>query len=119
VQVAVDLGVTGLCCFAAMHVVLLRKWHRVGRTVRNPHTKGQANALFWTLLIVEFFSLFNSVLYLKPLWILFGMVSGGLVLGDTYEKARMAGAEVAADEQQFPARLAAITDATTCPRLIE
>ena len=119
VQVAVDLGVAGLCCFAAMHVVLLKKWRRVGRTVQNLHAKRQANALMCTLLVVEFFSLANSVLYTKPLWILFGLASAGLVCAEMSRKATIAEAEVAADEQRFPARLAAITDATTCPRQIE
>jgi len=119
VQVTVDLGVTGLCCVVAMHVVLLKKWRRVGRTVRNLDAKGHANALMWTLLVVEFFSLSNSVLYTKPLWILFGMASGGLLCAEMFRKATIAESKVAANEQRFPARLAAITDATTCPKFIE
>jgi hypothetical protein len=77
-QVLVDVGLAGFAAVVMVNVVLWR-----GRVVP-PYVSARHRSICMCLLVAvaltEFFSLFDSVLYTKPLWLLFGTAAAAIRL---------------------------------------
>ncbi len=77
-EISVDTGLLGLLVFVIINIVLLHSTFRMFKRVPPGFTRRALFALIVGLLTTEFFALFDSVLYTKPIWLLFGMLGGTL-----------------------------------------
>lgn len=77
-QIPVDLGLMGLLWFTTVNVVLFGSGLLLLRRLADRRLSAMLQSLLIALFLTEFFSLFDSALYTKPIWILFGLTSSAI-----------------------------------------
>ena len=88
-EITADTGLLGLLLFLAINIILIRSASRKFKRIPPGFTRSALLALVFGLLTTEFFALFDSVLYTKPIWILLGLTGGVLSLARRESRQRL------------------------------
>lgn len=77
-QIPVDLGIVGLICCLWISAFLLWTGILILAHLPEDHFRVALEALLVALVVTEFFSLFDSMLYTKPIWLLLGLCTAAI-----------------------------------------